>query len=97
MVDANGQVISNVLNIIADKSGGDLSYKVTYTLSSQSKFIGVDSMMFIFSNMYANLCRMVKIYCWDEVNEDFDKITDELEFIFHRYIEYEESVWNNIQ
>ena len=59
--------------------------------------IGVDSMMFIFANMYANLCRMVKIYCWNKVNEDFDKITDELEIIFHRYIEYEESVWNNIQ
>ena len=38
VIDANGQIISNVLNIIADKSGGDLSYKVTYTLSSQSKF-----------------------------------------------------------
>jgi hypothetical protein len=38
VIDANGQIISNVLNIIADKSEGDLSYKVTYTLSSQSKF-----------------------------------------------------------
>ena len=47
--------------------------------------------------MYWSLYRMVTIYCWDKVNEDFDNVTDELESIFHRYIQYEESVWNNSQ
>ncbi|MBQ7931653.1 MAG: hypothetical protein IJ334_11635 [Clostridia bacterium] len=52
--------------------------------------ISVDSMMTIFVNMYMNLYRMITVYCPDSVGEDFDNITDELECIFHRYIEYEE-------
>ena len=57
--------------------------------------IGVDNMMFIFVNMYWSLYRMVTIYCQDNVNEDFGSIIEKLEFIFHRYIQYQESLRNN--
>ena len=38
VTDASGQIISNIVNISADKSGNDLVHKVTYTLSSHTKF-----------------------------------------------------------
>jgi hypothetical protein len=38
VIDASGQIISNIVPIIADRTSGDLSYKVTYSLSSQAKF-----------------------------------------------------------
>ena len=34
-------------------------------------------------------------YCWDKVTEDFDDVTDELECIFHRFIQYEEENFGN--
>jgi hypothetical protein len=53
-----------------------------------SVFVG--DMMTMFVDMYINLYRMVTIYCWDQVDEEFDDVTDELESIFHRFIQYEE-------
>ena len=53
-----------------------------------SVFVG--EMMTMFVDMYINLYRMVTIYCWDSVTEDFDDVTDELECIFYRFIQYEE-------
>ena len=38
VTDASGQIISNIVNISADKSGNDLVHKVTYSLSSHTKF-----------------------------------------------------------
>lgn len=38
VVDSFGQVISNIKAIVADKSGDDLTHKVTYSLSAQEKF-----------------------------------------------------------
>ena len=47
-------------------------------------------MMTMFVNLYIELYRMVTLYCWETVDESFDEITDELEYIFYRYVEYEE-------
>ena len=52
--------------------------------------ISVCDMMTMFVNMYMNLYRMVMLYCLDSVDESFDTVTDELESIFHRFIEYED-------
>lgn len=38
VIDSNGQIISNVRTIKADKTGSDLTHKVTYSLSSQERF-----------------------------------------------------------
>ena len=38
VVDAYGQIISDIKNINADKVGTDLTHKVTYSLSSHEKF-----------------------------------------------------------
>jgi hypothetical protein len=38
VIDASGQIISNIVPVIADRTSGDLSYKATYSLSSQAKF-----------------------------------------------------------
>lgn len=53
-----------------------------------SVFVG--DMMTMFMDMYINLYRMVTLYCWDYVDEEFDDVTDELECIFHHFIQYEE-------
>ena len=37
VIDSIGQVISNIKEISADKSGDDLTYKVTYSLTAQEK------------------------------------------------------------
>ena len=46
--------------------------------------------MTMFVDMYINLYRMITIYCLDCVDEEFDIVTDELEYYFHRFIQYEE-------
>jgi len=52
----------------------------------------VEYMMTMFVNMYMNLYRMVTLYCLETVDEGFDKVKDKLEYIFHRFIECEESI-----
>ena len=64
-----------------------------YTKMHSSVFVG--DMMVMFVNLYMNLYRMVTMYCWDKVTEDFDDVTDELECIFHRFIQYEEENFGN--
>lgn len=59
-----------------------------YMKLHSSVFVG--EMMSMFTDMYINLYRMLTIYCLDYVNEEFDNVTDELECIFHRFIQYEE-------
>ena len=66
-----------------------------YTKMHSSVFVG--DMMVMFVNLYMNLYRMVTMYCWDKVAEDFDDVTDELESIFHRFIQYEEENFGNCE
>ncbi len=81
----------DVFGLLSEYSHGTSFYR-----KLQSS-IGVDNMMFIFVNMYWSLYRMVTIYCPDNVNEDFGSIIEKLEFIFHRYIQYQESLRNDFQ
>ena len=83
------RAVYDVFGLLSEYSHGTSFYR-----KLQSS-ISVDNMMFMFVNMYWSLYRMVTIYCSNNVNEDFDNVTDELEFIFHRYIRYEESLKNN--
>jgi hypothetical protein len=64
-----------------------------YTKMHSSVFVG--DMMIMFVNLYMNLYRMVTMYCWDNVDEAFDDVTDELESIFYRFIKYEEENFGN--
>ena len=66
-----------------------------YTKLQSSVFVG--DMMVMFINLYINLYRMVTIYCWDKVDEDFDDVVDELEWIFNRFIEYQENQMDNYE
>lgn len=70
--------------MLSDYSHGTSLYMIMHS----SVFVG--DMMTMFVDMYINLYRMVTIYCWDSVGEEFDIVTDELENIFHRFIQYEE-------
>lgn len=88
---------AGLCDLLGDKAAYDefgllseYSHGTSFYRKLQSS-IGVDNMMFIFVNMYWSLYRMVTIYCCDKVNEDFDNVIDELEFIFHRYIQSEEN------
>lgn len=67
----------------------DYSHGTSFYMKMHSS-IFVGDMMTMFVNLYIELYRMVTLYCWDTVDESFDEITDELECIFYRYIEYEE-------
>ena len=85
--------ICNLINGVAEYHGfkmlSDYSHGTSlYTKMHSSVF--VEDMMTMFADMYINLYRMVKIYCCDSVDEEFDIVTDELENIFHRFIQYEE-------
>lgn len=66
-----------------------------YTKMHSSVFVG--DMMVMFVNLYMNLYRMVTMYCWDKVAEDFDDVTDELDWIFNRFVEHEEEIYKNTQ
>lgn len=80
--------------------GGDVEYRGFKMLSDYSHGISlymkmhssifVEDMMSMFVDMYINLYRMVTMYCWDSADEEFDIVTEELEYIFHRFIQYEE-------
>ena len=67
----------------------DYSHGTSLYMKLQSS-VFVGDMMTMFINLYIELYRMVTLYCWDTVDDSFDEITEELEDIFYRFIEYEE-------
>lgn len=69
----------------------DYSHGTSFFMKMHSS-VFVGDMMAMFVDMYINLYRMVTIYCCDSVDEDFDYVTEELEYIFHRFVECEEEV-----
>ena len=86
----------NVCNLI-DSDAEYMGFRLMSEYSHGTSFcvkmfssISVCDMMTMFVNLYMNLYRMVTIYCWDKVDEDFDDIADELECIFYRFMQYEE-------
>lgn len=90
----------NVCNLIdgaAEYHGfqlmSDYSHGTSFYMKMHSS-IFVGDMMTMFVNVYINLYRMVTLYCWDSVDEEFDYVTDELEYIFNRFIEHEEKIFN---
>ena len=60
-----------------------------YMKMHSSVFVG--DMMTMFVNLYIELYRMVTLYCIDTVDDSFYEITEEMESIFQRFIEYEET------
>lgn len=72
----------------------DYSHGTSFGIKLHSS-VFVENMMSMFVDIYINLYRMVTLYCWDLVDDEFEDITEELEDIFYRFIEYEESVYEN--
>ena len=89
LMGEEGSVEYHGFQMLSDYSHGTSFYMKMHS----SVFVG--DMMTMFIDMYINLYRMVAIYCLDSVEEDFDDVTDELEYIFHRFIEHEEKLYNN--
>ena len=89
LIGEEGSVEYHGFQMLSDYSHGTSLYMKMHS----SVFVG--DMMLMFVDMYINLYRMVTIYCWDSVEEDFDDITDELENIFHRFIEHEEEIYTD--
>ena len=85
--------ICNLINGDAEYHGfqmlSDYSHGTSFYMKMHSS-VFVGDMMTMFINMYINLYRMVTLYCWNAVDEAFDDVTDELEYIFHRFIQHEE-------
>ena len=84
LIGEEGNVEYRGFQMLSDYSHGTSFYMKMHS----SVFVG--DMMTMFVDIYINLYRMVTIYCWDSVDEGFDDVTDELECIFHRFIQYEE-------
>ena len=84
LIGEDGNIEYRGFQMLSDYSHGTSFYMKMHS----SVFVG--DMMTMFVDMYINLYRMVTIYCWDQVDEEFDDVTDELESIFHRFIQYEE-------
>jgi len=72
----------------------DYSHGTSYYLKFHSSIFH-DEMMGMFADMYINLYRMVTLYCFENVDERFDDVTDKLENIFYRFIQYEEDHFGN--
>lgn len=62
-----------------------------YMKMHSSVFVG--DMMTLFVNLYIDLYRMVTLYCIDTIDDSFYEITEALESIFQRFIEYEETAF----
>lgn len=50
-------------------------------------FCSIDHVMSMISSMYIALYRMVTMYCWGEVEDEFDGISESIEDIIYKYIE----------
>ena len=53
----------------------------------------MEQIMSMLVSIYISLFRLVYLYCMEIIDESFDSITDELESLFHHYLET--SPWNN--
>ncbi len=76
-------------SLMSDYSHGTSFYMKLHN----SVFMG--DMMMLFMNMYINLYRMVTLYCWGSVDDDFNDVTEELEDMFYRFVKHEESLYEN--
>jgi hypothetical protein len=68
----------------------DYSHGTSFHMKMHSS-VFVGDMMTMFVNLYIELYRMVTLYCWDTADDRFDEISEEIEYIFQRFIEYEET------
>ena len=67
----------------------DYSHGTTFYLKLYSSVV-IGDMMAMFIDLYIELYRMIIEYFWDKVDESFDWISEDIEEIFYRYIDYEE-------
>lgn len=81
LIDGEGDAEYHGFQMLSDYSHGTSFYMKMHS----SVFVG--DMMTMFINMYINIYQMVTLYCWDDVSEEFDAVTDELEGIFYRFIQ----------
>ena len=59
-----------------------------YTKMGSSIFVG--NMMGMFVSLYIELYKMITLFCIDTVDDKFYELSEELEDIFYKYIQYEE-------
>lgn len=52
----------------------------------------MDKIMSMIVTIYIALYRLVTLYCWDVVDESFDGVTETIENIIYRYIDYQSSL-----
>ena len=83
-----GDVEYRGFRMLSDYSHGTSFYMKMHS----SVFIG--TMMTMFMDIYINLYRMVDTYCLESVDEKFDDVTEELENIFHSFIQHEEELFS---
>ena len=55
--------------------------------------VPIDHIMNMLSALYIGLYRMVTLYCWDPIEDEFDEITEEIESILYDYIESSEELF----
>lgn len=72
----------------------DYSHGTSFHMKMHSS-VFVGDMMTMFVNLYIELYRMVTLCCWDTADDSFDEITEEIESIFRRFIEYEGTHFGN--
>jgi hypothetical protein len=74
VIDNHGQIISNIISIVADKHGDDLSHKVTYSLASNIQFKKEDTYFVVLRYKGADTSVVMKYPCQIviEFASDFD-------------------------
>lgn len=50
--------------------------------------MGVDRIFYLITSIYIALYRMVTMYCWDCVDDEFDELSEEIESIIYNYINH---------
>jgi len=49
--------------------------------------VSMDNIMSMISSIYIGLYRLVTMYCWNEVDVEFDDVTEEIEVIIYDYLD----------
>ena len=74
--------------MMSDYSHGTAVYLKLSGLSS------IDHIMNMITGLYIGLYRLVTMYCWGDVEPDFDEVTEEIENIIYDYIDETEALFN---
>lgn len=56
----------------------------------------IERVFYLITSIYITLYRMVTMYCWDYVSDEFNDLAEEIESIIYKHIDYCEDLYKDI-